>query len=809
MDIIYRFTGFSALTHRCLRTLPFISLLLLSACVISPDKQRSTPDIDHDLLLTLPEKPISFQGVVKPILERRCVVCHGCYDAPCQLKLSSIEGVRRGSSKEKVYNKRPRPMQPSRLFIDANSTVEWRQRGFSPMLNEQASSAKDNLSNSLLYRLLQQKQLHPQPRVGRLPKDIELDIDREMLCPTLDEYDDKFAQPHPLWGMPYAMPNLKNEEYRTLVQWIAQGSPAEAPAQPSAEAMAQLEEWETFLNGSSNKQQLVSRYLYEHLFSAHIHFDTTPAREFFRLVRSHTPPGQPIHEIPTNRPYEDPGPAPFYYRLHFIHSTIVAKNHLVYQWSKQRMARYKSLFIKPDYAVEELPSYDAKTASNPLISFAAIPQKSRYRFLLDDARFFIEGFTKGPVCRGQVALSVIEDRFWVFFVDPDMDVATSDPAFIEQMSSDLQIPSEKGNDAKILQLWTKYWKQQKRYMAAKATAFKGMQSHTLDQAMEYIWDGDGSNPNAGLTVFRHFDSGSVRFGLLGDQPETAWVIDYPLLERIHYLLVAGFDVYGDLSHQLTTRIFMDFLRMEGENHFLAFLPAAQRKAVRDSWYVGTHETIGKRFEAPLDWLQIEVVTGYQTDDPQRELYQQIEQRLSPLFKTGDPLNRCRSQSCLPESASSDERRVEPSLRLLAQMQGEKLEPLPDVTFLQIETPLERPDLAYSLIRDKAYKHVTSIFQNSKNRNPADIKQDRLTVLKGLEGAYPNFFFRVPLEQFDAFAKQLSEINSEEEYLAFVGRYGYRRTNQQFWQMADWFQDRLQQEQPLKSGLYDLNRYQDP
>jgi len=46
-----------------------------------------------------------------------------------------------------------------------------------------------------------------------------------------------------------------------------------------------------------------------------------------------------------------------------------------------------------------------------------LPISSRYRFLLDDARFFIEGFIKGPVCRGQVALNVIEDRFWILFFE--------------------------------------------------------------------------------------------------------------------------------------------------------------------------------------------------------------------------------------------------------------------------------------------------------------------------------------------------------------------------------------------------------
>lgn len=35
----------------------------------------------------------------KPILDNRCVVCHACYDAPCQLKMTSAEGIDRGRAK--------------------------------------------------------------------------------------------------------------------------------------------------------------------------------------------------------------------------------------------------------------------------------------------------------------------------------------------------------------------------------------------------------------------------------------------------------------------------------------------------------------------------------------------------------------------------------------------------------------------------------------------------------------------------------------------------------------------------------------
>ena len=52
-------------------------------------------------------------------------------------------------------------------------------------------------------------------------------------------------------------------------------------------------------------------------------------------------------------------------------------------------------------------------------------------------------------------------------------------------------------------------------------------------------------------------------GVLGNLPKTMWVIDYPLLERIYYALVAGFDVYGTAGHQLAIRLYADALRVEG------------------------------------------------------------------------------------------------------------------------------------------------------------------------------------------------------------------------------------------------------
>ena len=61
---------------------------------------------------------ISFTKDIKPILDNRCVACHAGADAPCQLQLNAYEGIRRGLSKEPVYNQyRINAIEPSRLFL--------------------------------------------------------------------------------------------------------------------------------------------------------------------------------------------------------------------------------------------------------------------------------------------------------------------------------------------------------------------------------------------------------------------------------------------------------------------------------------------------------------------------------------------------------------------------------------------------------------------------------------------------------------------------------------------------------------------
>ena len=78
--------------------------------------------------------------------------------------------------------------------------------------------------------------------------------------------------------------------------------------------------------------------------------------------------------------------------------------------------------------------------------------------------------------------------------------------------------------------------------------------------------------------------------------------------------------------------------------------------------------------------------------------------------------------------------------------------------------------------------------------------------RGLEGSYPNLFLEVDAAEIDDFVARFAAIPRREEYECLVGHYGVRRTQAAFWASADWFQARAAENEPLRSGIFDLNRY---
>lgn len=743
---------------------------------------------------------VSFYKDVKPILDSRCVVCHGCYDAPCQLKLGSIDGIDRGATKRLVYDfARLSAAEPTRLFVDETNTSGWREKDFHPVLNERSDTSEANLDNSILANLIDLKRLKPQPISGKLDKDYDLDFDHTLQCPSVEEFD-KYQREHPKWGMPYAMPNLSLQEEYILKTWLQEGAKAEPMPPLSSQAQAAVAKWERYFNGASLKQKLVFRYLYEHLFIGHIHFRGHPDGEFFQWVRSKTPPGRPIVEINSIRPYDDPGPGPFYYRLRRVSETVVDKIHFVYELSDAKMQRYDELFFAPDYSVTGLPSYEAEVAANPFRAFIELPLSSRYRFLLDDAYYFVSGFIKGPVCRGEAATSSIRDHFWVVFLRSGRFDQQKVSKALAENNQILGLPGEEADQIGLFG-WAKYEEFGEQYLAKKNEFIDSMLAKGQGFGIEDIWDGDQSNTNPALTVFRNFNSATVVKGLIGDTPLTGWVMDYPIFERLHYLLVAGFNVYGTAGHQLASRVYMDIVRQDAEDNFLRFMPAKQRKAIYDSWYLGV---TGLRTADPLFNVDRETQVQYATTNYKKEFFDQIRQRLGESVGLSDNIGRCEKMDCNQTDAKSAQLQVDNALRNLARLKGRELTVFPEMSLLRVKADDPDADSVYTLLVNRSYSNISRILFQESSRIP---ESDTLTVTPGIVGSYPNFFFSVKKDRLEEFVQLARKASIERKPEQFYSRFGIRRTNPEIWLYSDWFNKKYKQISGIEAGLLDMNRYE--
>ncbi|GAB1257537.1 fatty acid cis/trans isomerase [Aurantivibrio plasticivorans] len=728
----------------------------------------------------------SFYGDVQPILETRCVVCHGCYDAPCQLKLESYEGILRGASPQKVYNgARLSSVYPTRLFIDAQSTAAWRARDFHPVINERTNSANTNIKAGLIGQMLELKQQNPLPKADQLPDTFDFSINRDQQCSDIENFAD-FAEDYPLWGMPFALPGLSQSEHRTLINWLANGAEAEAREQLPQHIDSQVKQWEEIFNGGSLKHQLAARYLYEHLFIANLYFeDKGQDTVYFKLVRSYTPPGEPISIISTVRPYDHPRTDDFYYRLWREPSSITAKTHMPYPLDNKKLKNWKRWFFDSDYTVEKLPSYGA-AASNPFATFKAIPMEYRHRFLLDEAQFTIMNFIKGPVCRGNAALNVIQDHFWVFFIAPLEEASSAQNDFLAEQADHLRLPAESESGVWSITHWRRYAKAQENYIKAKGEFLRENHDIISKEQINLVWDGYKTNDNASLTVFRHHDSATVVKGLVGQPDTIPWVIDYSVLERIHYLLVAGFDVFGTASHQAMTRLYMDFLRMESELNFTGFLPANQRSNVMAPWYIDAEDDVSKYLTDYYNNNQARAPYEYKTDNPKAELLALLTHQVKDVLKNPYAVKESR----LPDSTIRELDKLN-----IAPVKGAQY--FSDTSFINI-----KDHGVLTLLANRRYTNISSIFGSADRRVPA---KDTILLANGIIGAYPNTIFQLSTAQIPEFVEMVQGVTSEESYRHLLDRFGVRRTDSRFWAISDEIHEKYRVMEPLRAGILDYNR----
>ena len=378
--------------------------------------------------------------------------------------------------------------------------------------------------------------------------------------------------------------------------------------------------------------------------------------------------------------------------------------------------------------------------------------------------------------------------------------------------SQLVLPGAWGSDVPLLDdvaFLTRLVEHRERYRKLRAESVRTLRPKGY--ALDDIWDGDGTNPNALLTVFRHDDNAAVLQGAVGDLSKTVFVLDYPLMERLVYDLVANFDVHGNVGHQSLTRLYMDLIRMEAEELFLAFLPPSQRERLRRDWYRGSVLTdIKLQFVFPLlnksqpTAIKFRNETASKAEFVQRALFERL-----PAAARGpvDPLNwrilKLPQAGALEQSLSA----AETSLRRMASVYALK------------ETPFARyfPDLANLLVRGSDGRlQVYSVVHNREHENVSWVGgeslrlarfQDTLTIRQGFLGAYPNMFFVVEEAQLEDFSRRATQLRSSADYDRLVARYGVTRSSAKFWPVYDEINAHFRMTEPVAFGTLDLTRYE--
>jgi hypothetical protein len=734
---------------------------------------------------------------VEPILAHRCAVCHGCTEAPCQLKLTSITGLRRGLTQGPLSSLRE--AFPTRLK-DAPDTAAWRQRNFTPVVaDEPTANAQQNRADSLLFHAITAGMNNNADTIntGKIRAYFNEDAS---YCPRSPATYSKFIAERPELGMPMGLPALSPQEYQTLVDWIDGGAQGPGPHAQVARATSRqpfvVAQWESFLNQSSAKDRLIARYIFEHVGAVHFHFKEGP-REFFELIRSSTESPETPREIVT----ETVGNAidgAFTYRFRKIDEIIVKKNHVVWDVSLADLQNLKQLFHSKEWDVptDEKPSH----SGNPFRDFHAIPPEIRARFMIGNSHMLIDQMVRGTVCLGTNATFAIRDHFWVMFLKPESDPSVQNPTL---GLSDFILEDD---GLKRLREIPTSLTRNTDYRDAFERQLRRLRPKGL--GLDDIWLGDG-NANARETIFRHQDIASVHTGWVGGRPLTAWVLSYSNFERLYYNLVANYRYWGSLSHRYNTWQAMRNIRVEGEELFTTMLPPRYRSTVRNTWsrgYPGLQRDADEE-RSELRGSRIQIMND---DDPVGDLLAQLDalfprapeelnDSLNLSLREGDKAPfTLNAESKLPSFAE-----FEAGLRSLTHRRDRSFpRVLPSVSFLRVRNENTGEMRVYTLVANRAYSsHESPIGQEQLRLK----KEDNVSVFPGVVGSHPNIFFDITLASSAAFLNDLYQLRGD-GWNAFKDKHAIARSSSRFWPFSDWLNDWYAKFDPVNSGYLDLINY---
>ncbi len=765
-----------------------------------------------------------FTHRVKPILDKRCVACHSCTEAPCMLHFSSYEGLIRGLNP----NDDPFPLpfvknDPNRLkdAMDEiknkinNQQVESKStptiKNFSPIIEPNVPN-QDSILNLALIQ-------------GRKFNDVDkmslskINKVENRMCPINKNLVEALYAAHPQTGMPYALPKLTDNEYEILNTWLTNGALGPTPETRTKWNVSSnpdlVKQFEDFLNQNSSKSKLAARYIYEHSFAAHFHFDETPDDEFYLLIRSPNSPGSGLATeypkpalLPMDAPFQDYDDKKdkFYYRFKKYTDTVVRKTHIPWELNNKVLDRWNELFLTNN----SQSTYYWSTNNGELKYdnekqyeiYADLPVRVRYQFLIDNAENIIKTLVRTPVCSGKAATYAVKDHFWLFFLDAETNEKITDPlAYVKKYYG---TPGEK--------LINESWDKAKldpsdlgTFDSLRSTAFESLIGDGLTEK--------NITPSIALTLFRHNTSVTLHKGLIGGIPPRIWVVSYENLEEIYYNLVAKFEPWGTLTHQYITWRNMVNERIQGENTFREFFITDKRckgcanivkKRGENTWFPNYKKLIQEKdFQTiPLSTTNADNFTA--DNIAELFLYRLINRVNSQYSTDNDDLNNLKLTS--KESLISLNPTIDEWERQMINLSHDNKavsfpKYLPNVIFFRVNS--RGQDYVYTMQVDKVYESNKWVSMQNISYNK---EANEMVITRGLLGDRPELFIEIHENNLRNFISDLKAIREEKDWNLFKVKYATLRNDPKFWNLYDFFNDWDKTNNTTQSGVFDLNQY---
>jgi hypothetical protein len=743
---------------------------------------------------------------VQPALAARCAVCHSCTNGPCQLNMTSYAALERGLSSTNPYKFGLFDSMVTRVS-DNRPLSHWREKGFRSVLPGPGVAPTD----SVFFKALALGD-NNRPGVTQDEGPLKLSTTRALaqahedgayVCPATSAEFKNLEDKYPQGGMPWALP-VDTDVQSVLEAWVLDGAPAPSAAAtaalraPTATAFSKgdpaemIAKWEAFLGGDSPKEQLTARYIYEHGYSANIHFTENPG-EFYRIVRSKTAAPAPIDPIFTDMPQEAPPgyTGRVYFRLAKIDRVIEGKVHVPWELSLADLAHLKEQFLAPEWTVPALPGYSL----NPFETFLAIPEAIRARFMIENSRMIFAQFARGPICLIQAASYAVDEHFWILFVKPESDPSVLVPRLgLPDYSTFF---TKDGNVASgVPVLGDKYG--EPTYRNAFEKTLRQLKPGGI--GVQDIWTGDGWNANSWLTVHRHQFSVDVHTTLdrpITGLPKSVWLMTYANFERMYYNAVAQYKYWGNVKHQNDSFNWQIYTRSEAEDLWASLYPSQDyREELRDRFTNFEGKVYNKLFTdyaegrpSASPWIQSEDQMG-----------RALIEAMAPVLGPSDRLNNWPDAGLATGvvAATKTPADFEAGLRSLTNRAAPFAGFLPNVVHVRIGG-----EHLYSLLVVRGFSNnKMAIAEGAARRRENDL----MVAVPGFAAYEAHMFVDLSFDQAAGFLTDLGAVKDKASWLAFDAKYKLARNSPKFWAFVDWLHGYMEQNIPVRAGLLELRVY---